>query len=113
MEIEDIPADQTLVMTENWIRAFKSHGCAPMCHCCMKRLAADDKFKLATVETYDRDTSNSGINVWATTDTREVMLCDSCSVDKFNKMTKSARKKYEKFREEGGGCFRVNGKIIH
>lgn len=114
MSIEEIPADQVILMTDTWHRAFEAGGCSPMCHCCFKELLPNDMFKLATVNTFDtKSSANSGISAAACTITKEVMLCDVCTVEKMNKMTKEQLAKYEKYRQDGGGCHRVNGKIVH
>ncbi len=47
--------------------------------------------------------------------TKEVMLCESCTVEEFkkreNEMWSQEIREYNK--PKRGGCFRVNGKIIH
>ena len=113
MKVEEIPSDKLVVMTKFWHKAFNTAGCNPMCHCCMRDIKIGEKFKLATVETNKTDSANSGISLMAKIESREVMLCQSCSVEDMNKMTKINKEKYEEYRNSGGGCFRVNGKIIH
>lgn len=114
MNIEEIPSDEIMAMTEKWHRAFKAAGCAPMCHCCVKELLPESKFKLATVDTHSNKSANSGISTWGTTETREVMLCDMCTVEILNNRTKMEREKYEEYMATtSGGCYRVNGKIVH
>ena len=52
-------------------------------------------------------------------ETKEVMLCDTCTVKEFNVRQKKYAELQLEEKEEmirrrgGGGCFRVNGKIIH
>ena len=84
-----------------------------MCHCCMKSIEVGTKFHLATVDTYDKGTANSGISVYASIESRDVMLCDECTVEKMNNRTKKRVMEYEAYRASAkGGCFRVNGKIV-
>lgn len=115
MNIGEIPSDAVVIMTELWHRAFNAAGCDPMCHCCNKMIEIDKPFKLATVKTYTPlgNSVNSGIDVMRSTESREVMLCDTCTVKKMNNKTKSRVKNYKDYKNEDGGCFRINGKIIH
>lgn len=113
MSIEQIPSDKLVKMTLIFHRAFNSFGCNPICHCCVSHIKVGDKFKLATVDTYSEKSANSGISRYETTDTREVMLCENCTVDSMNKMSATRKAEYEKFSKKGGGCYRINGKIIH
>ena len=48
MNVEEMPADELVVMTQHWHKAFNVHGCNPMCHCCGKFIGVGEKFKLAT-----------------------------------------------------------------
>jgi hypothetical protein len=97
MNIEQIPSDELVTMTDFWHRAFNTKGCDPGCHCCGKALAIGSTFKLATVDRL------------AEGQTREVMLCDTCTVEGYN--GKIAAKRLEP-RPISQGCFRVNGKIV-
>jgi hypothetical protein len=103
MGIEEIPADQKLTMTDEWHRAFKAAGCNPMCHCCGEYISNGKVFKLATVNTLYKMNGES----------KEVMLCDECTVEKMNALTEARKKEIEERSANGGGCYRVNGKIIH
>ena len=115
MTVAEVPADQVIEMTEVLHRAFKAGGCAPICHCCCKALKPGSRFHLATVETRldPKTTANSGISLYAETQTREVMLCADCDVAKVNAMTVVQRQRYEDYRAQGGGCYHVNGQIVH
>lgn len=48
-EIENIPADELIVMSAIFHRAFNAAGCDPMCHCCQTMIPVGAKFKLATI----------------------------------------------------------------
>lgn len=114
MSIEEIPADEVIVMTSVLHRAFKAGGCAPMCHFCLKDLEIGKHFKLATVE---GSTSSNLSHIdypanYSTTITKEVMLCDVCTAKQYNKRTKKHKAEYEARKAAGGGCYRVNGKIV-
>jgi len=54
MTVEEIPADELVVMTDLWHRAFNAAGCNPQCHGCYKYLKIGDKFKLATINTFSK-----------------------------------------------------------
>ena len=137
MNIEDIPSDEIFEMSEFWHRMFNAHGCNPMCYCCNNFIAVGDKFKLGTIEevTTNPGTVNSFISRRVYDDlaidviengsryddevtkrTHEVMLCSKCTPKDFHEKQlekyKDGAKRYKQYRENGGGCFRVNGKII-
>ena len=63
-EIDQIPADQTVVMTATLERAFKAAGCDPTCHCCQAEITIGEAFKLAMIDATDE------------------MLCDNCTPHK-------------------------------
>lgn len=115
MSVEEIPSDQVIEMTDLLHRAFNAGGCDPICHCCVKELKVGLPFKLATVTTYSTESANSGINLMSPSlqVSREVMLCDTCTVEMMAKRNRKRRREYEKYRAAGGGCYRVNGKIVH
>ena len=127
MKVEDIPADEIIVMTDLLHRIFNTCGCNPMCHCCNIMIKVGDKFKLATVEKTDfkYGSGNSRlVNLMIPTGeihSKEVMLCETCTAEEFQKkqhdLFTNNRKEYEKQEEahkkSGGGCFRINGKIVH
>ena len=107
-QLEKIPADKIVVMTDIFYKAFQASGCSPICHCCVKDLKPTIKFKLATVETIDTlgtNSVNSGVSSYAgDVESREVMLCDECTVEDMNNMTEKRKRIYQKYRDEGGGC---------
>lgn len=103
MKIEEIPADEVVEMTPLFHRAFSAVGCNPHCHCCWKELPIGSMFKLATMEP---GTSGFARGHDKPTD---VMLCKKCTPKKFAKQTKE---EYEAKQKAGGGCFRINGKIV-
>lgn len=113
--ISELPSDQDIEMTELMYRAFNAGGCRPICHCCFKELEVGLHFKLSTVLSYFNKRSIAvGISHFGSDPTsQEVMLCDVCDVNSFNKMTKKKLKEYEEYRNNGGGCFRINGKVVH
>lgn len=137
MGIEEIPSDELIEMTELFHRAFNAAGCNPACHCCYHFINVGDNFKLSTVREVkinSGDSANSS-NVAFERDrlkvltgeiesservkdiTHEVMLCKYCTSDLFQKKqldkVKDLSKKAQEYYDRGGGCFRVNGKIIH
>lgn len=127
MNIEEIPSDELVVMSDFWHRAFNAAGCNPMCHSCKKMIPVGNQFKLATVDKidYTYDSGNSRLEHLMvpaeTSHTKEVMLCEICTVTDFainqQKMFDNNRKEFEAaekaHEKRGGGCFRINGKIIH
>ncbi len=62
-EIDDIPADEEVVLTATLDRMFKAAGCDPTCHCCENALDIGDTFKLACVDVDDQ------------------MLCANCTTE--------------------------------
>ena len=80
-DLKDIPADTTIKMTEDLIRAFKIADCDPTCHNCGEELVAGMLFKLAHVkelEFYSTWTLEHSIDQAESTDE---MLCDNCTAD--------------------------------
>lgn len=116
MSIEEIPSNEVIVMTSLMHRSFNAGGCDPMCHCCTNWIKVGDNFKLSTVNTFQRNTSNSGINFYtdANAVTKEVMLCDKCTAEDVNKFSARKKKELSKYMKSvNGGCYRINGKIVH
>lgn len=131
MGVEEIPADELVAMTDAWHRIFNAAGCNPMCHCCHKMILPQMLFKLSTIEKlptkYFR--SDTGYSIEANIPvedvdkeitTKEVMLCDTCTPEMFLENQKeelkenlSRAKNMLKKRIQEGGCYRINGKIIH
>jgi hypothetical protein len=136
MNIEQIPSDKIVVMTDFLHRAFNAGGCNPMCHSCFSRIKVGENFHLATVDKYSPNTSEYGkianrkdaevvkaINGQefdkenVTVKSSEVMLCEKCDVISFSesqlKRYENGAKSYEEYKKfTGGGCFRINGKIV-
>lgn len=69
MTLDDIPADEILVLTEQLARLFRAKDCEPTCHCCYEPIKVGETFKLAMV-----DAPVSALSG------RDVMLCDKHSV---------------------------------
>lgn len=138
MTVEEIPSDKVFKMTNFWHRAFNAAGCNPQCHCCYKKINVGGSFKLATVRDVSTDmagSANTGDGAFVESrlaviegkqpyypehvkdETREVMLCDVCTHELFQeKQLSKAKKDVEQrkaYVKSGGGCFRINGKIIH
>lgn len=132
MSIETLPSNKLIEMTELFHRAFNAAGCNPMCHCCEKMIPIGDKFKLSTVQplscpVYDGDSFSAQEQLkkegkldfcstvaplWE--ESKEVMLCAACTPEKFKeKEMKYYKGEVKRIREPEGGCFRVNGKIVH
>ncbi len=156
MELEEIKADELVEMTASFERAFKSHDCDPMCHCCGTMITVGNKFHLATInetkESYyggrlelqrkalkgkkvtpkslhkeldwmkireefkefdlkNRKEAADGFTLVS----KEVMLCDKCTSETYLEMKLKQIGLAIKERDKPipGGCFRINGKIIH
>ncbi len=136
MEVEEIPSNQLIEMTEIVHSSFKKHGCDPMCHCCNKVLIIGGLFKLSTVRDAVAEANNGLINkdkinliksgkdkielsyngIDFTVEekdlfkpSRDVMLCDECTPELYEDKEKRKILKYH----ISGGCFRINGKIVH
>lgn len=114
--IQEIPANTDVEMTPTYHRLFVAGGCRPCCHLCLKNIEVGQKFKLSTVNEFETPSgsSNSGLSIATYPITsQEVMLCSKCTVEDFNDRTDKAKKAYEEHRKKGGGCYRINGKIVH
>lgn len=135
MTVEQIPSDKLVKMTRVFHKAFKSVGCDPMCHCCNKFLPIGSMFKLATVREAKPAYNNGSLNkdmvdlinsgkdekIWGLNkeykltkdelfkESKEVMLCDVCIVELYED---KQLKKILTYNTQGG-CFRINGKIVH
>lgn len=110
-EIAAIPADELIVMSDIFYRAFSANNCIPCCHGCGNWITPRLLFKLATVNTLMKPDGTNEVS--RKIETREVMLCDKCTAEDVEKRASTANSLYQKRREEGGGCFRINGKIVH
>lgn len=130
MKVEEIPADQLVEMTELFHRSFKAAGCDPECHCCANKIPIGAKFKLATVMQKPTVWGNGlekGIDILKGKITtlkdmndndmvhsHEVMLCEVCTPVMYHeKVIKELEGKIAERDKPRGGCFRINGKIVH
>lgn len=138
MEIEQIPSDEIILMSESLHRLFCAGGCKPMCHCCIEWISIGNTFKLATLRTikkkYPQRHAFDSYHVLDAIEgkevkdpdvvfdeTKEVMLCDKCTVEAFQekqllraKEDVGAANELKEYKDKiGGGCFRINGKIVH
>lgn len=116
MKVEDVPADVLTEMTSELYQEFCIGGCVPQCHLTKEWIRIGHKFKLATVPVaVGSRTATIG---YRTLETREVMLSEKADVKKFIKLQLKEVSDYEESRRQSiasghGGCFRVNGKIVH
>lgn len=124
--IEKIPPNTIISMTPAFHQLFNAAGCNPMCHCCKEWLPIGSQFKLSTIEElgfkYGSGNNRESSRMIPTgqTETKEVMLCENCTTEDYNhyqsKMFSENEKEYKRREklhyEQGGGCFRINGKII-
>ena len=108
MKIEDIPADVLVEMTPELYQEFCLGGCVPMCHLTLQPIRIGELFKLAKLTAAIR----SGSNNFNKLETTDVMLSQNASAEEFEKRHKDAVYQEELRRKRGGGCFRVNGKIV-
>lgn len=117
MKVEEIPADINILMTAHLHRVFNAGGCNPMCHACKKLLPVDVEFKLATITPSVAALSykyspGEPKRILKTLESREVMLCATCTAEDYNKVSlEDAKKGVEDAGTVHQGCFRVNGKI--
>lgn len=78
--IDDIISDVEMIMTTVLIRAFKTQGCNPACHCCCNSINAGDKFKLAMITNNPYwDSKNKKPS--DETEINDEMLCNNCTPD--------------------------------
>lgn len=133
MKIETIPADEVIKMTKLLHRAFNAAGCNPMCHCCEKMIPVNANFKLAKVQDLSTPvyvdwqvknpkSTHYGEPEHKTSTTlvpkfdksHEVMLCENCSAEDYHKkQMKEYHSEVKRITAPRGGCFRIDGKIIH
>lgn len=129
MNVDEIPSDEPVVMTEGLHRVFNSSGCNPACHNCWELINVGCKFKLSTIKVLSRGVWGLGLEnaikvlngllkmfSWGGENvilqTKEVMLCDKCTADMYLSKTIEQLKKDIETRDKKG-CFRINGKIVH
>lgn len=108
MSVEQIPADEIVIMSPELYQEFCIGGCVPMCHLTFKNIKIGDKFKLASLEVAQCKGSLNYNHL----ETMDVMLSENASVDDFKKIQEDKIYKEKKRRAEGGGCFRRNGVIV-
>lgn len=80
-KIDDIPADVTILMTADLIRAFKSEGCEPTCHNCGKDLIVGILFKLAEFKKLECYTGWTLKTALEQAESEDEMLCNNCTAD--------------------------------
>lgn len=115
MTVEEIPADEIVNMTEFWHKAFKVNGCTPCCHSCGKWILPGHLFQLTTVKTRTQyRAGQTKVGIGDRHESTEIMICGTCDPKEFEIKEYEAAELYKKRKaEEGGGCFRINGKIVH
>jgi len=127
MSVEEIPADKIIQMTESLHRLFNAGGCNPMCHACKDMLPVGYMFHLGTIDIakWKKGEGNTYLTTYkiptGITESREVMLCDKCTPETYKyletKMFEENEAEFQRLKikheRNGGGCFRINGKIIH
>lgn len=120
--IENIPANELVVMTEAMHRLFTVGGCDPTCHGCHKKLKIGKPFKLAEITKANLKDAQARLwpDFFKSKKLHEVMLCEKCTP---KSMIDAA---YTKQRQTPtgssgssrgnwlapGGCSRINGKIV-
>jgi hypothetical protein len=131
MKIEEIKADELVVMTKDLHRIFSSNGCNPTCHNCLEFIPIDSSFKLSTIKKLSNPVWGDGLTraikvlnekitsfMWGNSNiaitTKEVMLCENCTPEQYlSKSIKQLKKEVKEMRDRQKGCFRINGKIVH
>lgn len=107
MTVKDIKSDTIVVMTPELYQEFCIGGCVPMCHLTFKNIKIGDNFKLSSVQKAVKEGSNN----YNKLETIDVMLSEFADVEEFKNIQHDKIYQEKKRRKEGGGCFRVNGKI--
>jgi len=69
-ELDAIPADVEVVMSESMQRAFRVEGCDPACHCCEESISVGSTFKLAYIKS---------IPLVGKEEADDEMLCEKCT----------------------------------
>jgi hypothetical protein len=113
MKVEEIPANELVVMTPELYQQFAQKGCVPKCHLTGKWINMGDKFKLTTIDTHSHD----GNILYGMMKTIDVMLAENSDPKDYIAYHKKRLKDIEAIRKkdkENGhtGCFRINGKIV-
>lgn len=91
MNLEEIPADEIVVLSAQLNRAFRSVGCQPGCHCCKKSIDVGDEFKLAMVEQVEA----AGLSSRMRGEPRDEMLCTDCTPAKLLRKRRKAKRDWE------------------
>lgn len=94
MKIDDIPADETVVMTSALIRLFKIEGCDPACHCCEHVIESGEEFTLAQIKTVEWYRGQE--------ETDDEMLCESCTPEMLMESRKEDWKKRNEYLNRKG-----------
>ena len=89
--LNDIPADEIIVLSAQFDRAFRAVGCTPSCHCCRTSLEIGDKFKLAMVEQVEA----AGLSSRMRGEPRDEMLCTDCTPAKLLRKRRKAKRDWE------------------
>lgn len=108
IKVENIKSDEITLMTPELYQEFCIGGCKPMCHLTFENIKIGQKFKLSSLEVAIK----KGSNDYNCTQTMDVMLSEKADVEEFKKIQHDKIYQEKKRRKEGGGCFRVNGKIV-
>ena len=114
MKVEKIPSGEIVIMTPELYQEFCQGGCVPACHLTNEWINIGDNFHLSLIKQWDGWWKTGK---FVTTD-RDVMLSEFATAKKYNKIQiekfKKADDSYKALPEsQRGGCFRVNGKIVH
>jgi len=124
MSHTELPKENTLtIMSEDLHHLFFVNGCDPTCHCCRKKIAVNDKFKLATVSEslIIQAKALDGYCVFKGDIPHDVMLCGNEKCTPLN-MVLNRINQLKSYKERGltpygnsprtGGCSIINGKIV-
>lgn len=113
MNVEQIPANELVVMTPELYQEFCQGGCVPACHFTNEWINIGDQFHLCTINQWNGQW-NTGEFITAE---RDVMLSASATAEQYNAnqialFTAQDERYKEVLKSRRGGCFRVNGKIV-
>ena len=108
MKVEEIKSNEIITMTAELYQEFCIGGCVPMCHLTFENIKIGDNFKLASLDV----AKHKGSLNYNHLETMDVMLSENADIEEFKKIQQDRVYKEKKRRAEGGGCFRVNGKIV-
>lgn len=96
MTLDDIPPDETLIMTAQMYRLFKLAGCEPNCHCCNDPINIGELFKLATCEVL----RFTGASTPRKKELKDIMLCGNCDRDDLKRMQRNKMSRVAKWRRD-------------